>query len=341
MIKSSFVKSDKNKAKDDLNKAFFGHAEFDAIFSNSIKKGTTILIEEDYPTSMHVSFNRYFVGSGFHLEQNCFVYDVFPKRWYDMIPVKSTSEEKREQEKLAISKQKEENKIAWRYNHMTIKLKEEALSKDIPRLDLSRNVADKEKVKNLLLSKDINQFGNLKELLDDVCNSLQNSFASENDTKLKKICITNLFGNFSKIKYTDQELIKFLYAIKTITRASHMLLVLTIPPTVSEKLKSLFYMNFDLVIKLEPLFENTEFLDFNGMLHILKYPQINNYLNFKLDTLTWGLKASSKKRIEIEKLYLQPPDQDNINADNVYKEENKTQTIICSNKPSGKTDLDF
>lgn len=83
-----------------------------------------------------------------------------------------------------------------------------------------------------------------------------------------------------------------------------MLLVLTIPPTISEKMKSLFYMNFDLVIKLEPLFENTEFLDFNGMLHIMKYPQINNYLNFKLDTLTWGLKASSKKRIEIEKLYL-------------------------------------
>lgn len=55
---------------------------------------------------------------------------------------------------------------------MTIKLKEEALSKDIPRLDLSRNVADKEKVKNILLSRDINEFANLKDLLDDICNSL-------------------------------------------------------------------------------------------------------------------------------------------------------------------------
>lgn len=103
-----------------------------------------------------------------------------------------------------------------------------------------------------------------------------------------------------------------------------MLLVLTIPPTLPENLKSLFYFHFDLVLKLEPFFENTEFLDFNGMLHILKYPQINNFLNFKLDTLTWGLKASSKKRIEIEKLYLQPPDQDNVADTNVYKDENKT-----------------
>ena len=62
-------------------------------------------------------------------------------------------------------------------------------------------------------------------------------------------------------------------------------------------------MNFDLVLKLEPLNENEEFRDFHGLLHILKYPQINGFVNFKLDNLTWGIKASSKRKLEIDKLY--------------------------------------
>lgn len=96
MIKSSFVKSDKLKAKEDSNKAYFGHPELDGIFSNSLKKGTAILIEEDFPTSMHVSLNRYFIGCGHHMKQQSIVYDVFADRWRDMVPVKSTREEKRE-----------------------------------------------------------------------------------------------------------------------------------------------------------------------------------------------------------------------------------------------------
>lgn len=66
-MQSTFVKSDKTKAKEDLNKAFFGHPELDGVFNNSLKKGTLILIEEDFPTCMHVSLNRYFVGCGFHM----------------------------------------------------------------------------------------------------------------------------------------------------------------------------------------------------------------------------------------------------------------------------------
>lgn len=95
MIKSSFVKSEKGKAKEDVNRAYFGHAELDGVLGNSLRKGTLILVEEDYPTSMHVSLNRYFIGSGYHREEKCMIYDVFAQRWEEMVPVRSTREERR------------------------------------------------------------------------------------------------------------------------------------------------------------------------------------------------------------------------------------------------------
>lgn len=190
-----------------------------------------------------------------------------------MVPVKSTSEEKREQEKLVVSKQKEESKIAWRYNTMSIKLKEEVLSKAIPRLDLSRHISsDDARFSKLITLKNVNSFTGLKALLDDLVESVQNSLASENDIQLKRVCITNLFGNFSKMKWTPHELAKFVIALRTIVRSSHMLLVLTVPPSLELEVKSLLYANFDLVLKLEPFFDNNQFADFNGMLHIMKYP---------------------------------------------------------------------
>ena len=92
---SSFKKKEKPGAQDDTNKAQFGHPELDAIFGNAIKKGTLILLEEDYPTSMYISLCRYFVGSGYHAGQKCAVYDTFPTRWPTMVPVTSTREEAR------------------------------------------------------------------------------------------------------------------------------------------------------------------------------------------------------------------------------------------------------
>lgn len=45
----------------------------------------------------------------------------------------------------------------------------------------------------------------------------------------------------------------------------------------------------------------------------MKVPAFNSFINFKLETVAWGIKASSKRKIEIDKLYLIPEKEtDNI-----------------------------
>lgn len=63
-MKSSFKKIIKKNS----DKIYFGHPELDGILGNNLKKGTMILIEEDLPTSMHIQLERYFVGSGIHMD---------------------------------------------------------------------------------------------------------------------------------------------------------------------------------------------------------------------------------------------------------------------------------
>lgn len=54
------------------------------------------------------------------------------------------------------------------------------------------------------------------------------------------------------------------------------------------------------------------------MLHFMKVTNIGNFQNYKLETLTWGIKASSKRKLEIDRLYLSPEREES----NVKKPEN-------------------
>lgn len=68
----------------------------------------------------------------------------------------------------------------------------------------------------------------------------------------------------------------------------------------------MLHFYFDLVFKIEPLLEREELEHFHGMLHFLKLPNLGNFKNFKIEALTWGIKASSKRKLEIDRLYLSP-----------------------------------
>lgn len=86
-----------------------------------------------------------------------------------------------------------------------------------------------------MISKNLNEFGTLRSLFDDLCATLQSCCTSEQDISLKKICITNLFGNFSKVNRQKQsDIVKFVHALKTLARSAHVLVVLTIPPSMEE-----------------------------------------------------------------------------------------------------------
>ncbi|KRW98290.1 hypothetical protein PPERSA_01728 [Pseudocohnilembus persalinus] len=308
-VKSSFTKITKNNK----DRIFFGHPELDGILGNNIKKGTMILLEEDMPTSIHIQLLRYYIGVGVQLEENCMIYDVFNKKWENVIPAKLNEArlKKKEEEK---GEQKSTNQIAWRYDNQKIKLKEldTMVSKDIPRLDLSKTTPND---KNLVTSKNINEYSNLRELFDDICMELQNTLQDENDTKLRRILITNLFGHFSKLKFKQSELTKFLQALKSFARASHILLVISIPQSIDLEKKNLLHFYSDIVLRIQPLFEREELEHFHGILHFVKLAHLQNFSNFKLETLSWGIKASSKRKLEIDRLYLAPEREQNNNQE--------------------------
>ena len=51
-----------------------------------------ILIEEDHPTKIHTAFFRYFIGAGFHMDQDVVVYDsVGISDWNNLVPTKLSS----------------------------------------------------------------------------------------------------------------------------------------------------------------------------------------------------------------------------------------------------------
>ena len=51
-----------------------------------------ILIEEDHPTKIHTAFYRYFIGVGYHLEQDVIIYDSAGiSDWSTLVPAKISS----------------------------------------------------------------------------------------------------------------------------------------------------------------------------------------------------------------------------------------------------------
>lgn len=58
---------------------------------------------------------------------------------------------------------------------MKIKTESIITSSDIPKLDLARSSEDKDKLSKLILQKNLNDFGSLKELFNDIHTSFQNN----------------------------------------------------------------------------------------------------------------------------------------------------------------------
>lgn len=75
-MKTTF-KRKQNLTSADNNKIFFGHAQLDAILANNLKKGTLIVLEEDFPTSLYQQLLRYYIGSAYHVGETSLIFDIF------------------------------------------------------------------------------------------------------------------------------------------------------------------------------------------------------------------------------------------------------------------------
>jgi len=339
MIKSSFKKKDTTAVPKDTNRYFFGCPDLDNIFNNELLKATLFLIEEDTPTKHFISLIRYYIGCGYHTNQNIIIYDNIPQRWESMIPAVISSS--KDAKKLA-----EENKttstdktvIAWRYDNMDIKLKEENVNKEIPPVDLSKHVdqhSEEYKAKNLLNVIDLNKFNTLKALLEHIHATMLDSLKNSNDQTLKRFVFPSFFSPLWTVKFTSAELRKFFSALKVLFRSSNSSLLMSIPSelgSVASYDKEFIRFSMDYVIRLEHIKGLQEFEDFQGFFKIVKIPQINKLLSYSLDTNVYGFK-STKKKFEIEKLYLNPEAE--TNPFDSQPKKDSGASMMCSSKPGG------
>jgi hypothetical protein len=151
---------------------------------------------------------------------------------------------------------------------MNLNINPLVLATDIPKLDLSRNIENKENLEKLINETNINRFANLKELFENIFQSIENNLKyfflmidylfnflrNPNDTTLRKIVIHNLFSKLCQIKYTNFELFKFLHSLQVFLKSSFSTLLITIPPNISNQIKKVLIQSSDLVIKIQEIF---------------------------------------------------------------------------------------
>ena len=141
------------------------------------------------------------------------------------------------------------------------------LATDMVKLDLSRNIENKEIIEKFVTINYANEFGSLKELFEHIFQSIENNLKynvlhfvffiffmrNPNDTALRKIIIHNLFSKFCKIKYTNQELFQFVHSLKIFIKSSFCTLLITTPPNISSQLKAILTQGSDLSMKIQEI----------------------------------------------------------------------------------------
>ena len=127
-----------------INNIFFGHPHLDGIFENKLKTGTLIIMEEDEPSKFSNYLSRYFIGSAYHSEQEVLIMEDDFADSISHVPVLFRQSNKKKVE----VKDTSDNQIAWRYQNMNLN-QDKLISTNpaIPKLDLSRNVQELDKVK--------------------------------------------------------------------------------------------------------------------------------------------------------------------------------------------------
>lgn len=142
-----------------------------------------------------------------------------------------------------------------------------SLAADLPKLDLSRNVENKENIEKSVFETNMEKFGSLKELFQHILQSIENNlrfwkkkkfwsniFRDPNDNSLRKILISNLFTKLCSIKYTEKELIQFIYSLKVFIKSSYCTVLITIPSALNEQTKTTLIKNSDVSFKIQQIF---------------------------------------------------------------------------------------
>ena len=277
-----------------------GNPFLDNILQGGFQIGSTILFTEDFPSKLSDIFFKYSISES--LINNHFILYYSQSKNSLKLFYKST-----QIENILNSKniQKEEMKIAWRYENINYYNLIKEFNKNLKYIfDISREIQENLYNKNQIKIEKIN-YENLNNFMNIIIKDINN--IEENNNKknnIIKIFIDDFLEFVNDFNYN--EIKTFLINLKCIGKCLNGNIFININSNFNKKILNLIKEFTDYNFYIKPLFflsEKEKISDYDAIFSIKKLPRINNLNNnnINIECDNFGI-IKDKRKIIIEKI---------------------------------------
>ena len=277
-----------------------GNPFLDNILQGGFQIGSTILFTEDFPSKLSEIFFKYSISES--LINNHFILYYSQSKNSLKLFYKST-----QIENILNSKniQKEEMKIAWRYENINYYNLIKEFNKNLKYIfDISREIQENLYNKNQIKIEKIN-YENLNDFMNIIIKDINN--IEENNNKknnIIKIFIDDFLEFVNDFNYN--EIKTFLINLKCIGKCLNGNIFININSNFNKKILNLIKEFTDYNFYIKPLFflsEKEKISDYDAIFSIKKLPRINNLNNnnINIECDNFGI-IKDKRKIIIEKI---------------------------------------
>ena len=278
-----------------------GNPFLDNILQGGFQIGSTILFTEDFPSKLSEIFFKYSISES--LINNHFILYYSQSKNSLKLFYKST-----QIENILNSKniQKEEMKIAWRYENINYYNLIKEFNKNLKYIfDISREIQENLYNKNQIKIEKIN-YENLNNFMNIIIKDINNIEENNNNNNVNviKIFIDDFLEFVNDFNYN--EIKTFLINLKCIGKCLNGNIFININSNFNKKILNLIKEFTDYNFYIKPLFllsEKEKISDYDAIFSIKKLPRINNLNNnnINIECDNFGI-IKDKRKIIIEKI---------------------------------------
>ena len=278
-----------------------GNPFLDNILQGGFQIGSTILFTEDFPSKLSEIFFKYSISES--LINNHFILYYSQSKNSLKLFYKST-----QIENILNSKniQKEEMKIAWRYENINYYNLIKEFNKNLKYIfDISREIQENLYNKNQIKIEKIN-YENLNDFMNIIIKDINNIEENNNNNNVNviKIFIDDFLEFVNDFNYN--EIKTFLINLKCIGKCLNGNIFININSNFNKKILNLIKEFTDYNFYIKPLFflsEKEKISDYDAIFSIKKLPRINNLNNnnINIECDNFGI-IKDKRKIIIEKI---------------------------------------
>ena len=277
-----------------------GNPFLDNILQGGFQIGSTILFTEDFPSKLSEIFFKYSISES--LINNHFILYYSQSKNSLKLFYKST-----QIENILNSKniQKEEMKIAWRYENINYYNLIKEFNKNLKYIfDISREIQENLYNKNQIKIEKIN-YENLNDFMNIIIKDINNIEENNNNkNNIIKIFIDDFLEFVNDFNYN--EIKTFLINLKCIGKCLNGNIFININSNFNKKILNLIKEFTDYNFYIKPLFflsEKEKISDYDAIFSIKKLPRINNLNNnnINIECDNFGI-IKDKRKIIIEKI---------------------------------------